>query len=112
MTDCKKGEYVVLLSSCDGQNCWKNSMPENYCYKLKEDSYIDYFIIELDTKGSSTNGWTCNKEFDSKLNLRYATTKEIAKYDKLGNPFKVTNKKVKPEDYNYLISLFKKLGIK
>jgi len=86
----KKGDYVVLLASCDGGNCWESSLPINYCYRLRDNSNSHNFNVMLDVTDSSTNGWGANDSYDSKLNIRAATIKEIGEYDRLGRPYNVT----------------------
>lgn len=118
----KKGDYVVLLSSCDGKNCWKGQFSENFCFKLSEDC-DDIFSIQIECDESgSLNGWHAvsdvSNEGINKLELRFATNREIHEYDRLGKPFDTTNYNQQDynnnnkENYNYLIELFEKLNIK
>lgn len=67
MTDFKKGDYVVLLSCCKGENTWKDSMPINYCYRLSMDSNQFSFSFEKDINGSIGNGWSCIDKIDTFL---------------------------------------------
>lgn len=118
----KAGEYVVLLSSCDGKNCWAHhgGWPENYCYELAEDSNSFYLTTVQSTNGYNGNHWGSNaegKEKDkeiNKLKLRAATSQEIAYYKAYNKPFDVRELYVKKtkENYNYLKKIFKKLNIK
>lgn len=89
-TEFKKGDYVVLLASCDGGNCWKSSIPINYCYKLRDNYDNHHFYPELDNKGSDTNGWSASYTYDSKMKVRAATAEEISEYKRLGKPYDVT----------------------
>lgn len=92
--DCvfPKGSYVVLLSSSMKGNIWNDSIPEDYCFKLREDSNNKCILLELDINGSKTNGWqTSDKSFKSQLKLRLATKAEQEYYDKIGKPFDVNN---------------------
>lgn len=90
-TDFKKGDYVVLISSCNGNDAWKGQIPEGYCYKLAQDSHVNHFYIELDTNLSKSNGWGNSepREDNKKLHLRLATPEEIQDYIDIMRPFKV-----------------------
>jgi hypothetical protein len=101
----KKGDYVVLLNSWDGKDCWKD-MPVNYCYRLSKDSNLFDFTIELDIDGYINNGWDAFFE-DSKLNFRLATNEEINEYIKFNKPFNVTTLKSKLNNYTKLINMLK-----
>lgn len=86
-TDFKKGDYVVLLSSCDGKDCWADSMPQNWCYQLRAQSKINQFDVQKDSNGHS-NGWSHHDVSSvNKLLLRAATPAEIQTYKALGKPF-------------------------
>lgn len=86
----KKGDYVVLLSTCDGKILWSN-IPINHCYKLTQDSTTYNFMIELDMIGSKTNGWSIlYDEIFNKLKLRKATQQEEEMYIQLGKPYDVS----------------------
>lgn len=112
----KKGDYVVLLKSCNGENCWNDQIPENYCYKLSEDSHKHDFYVELDCNGSCNNGWySTNRDYDSKLELRYASMLEIEYYNKTNSPFDVRTilsencfEEIQ-EDHDSLIKLLNKI---
>ena len=119
----KKGSYVVLLSSCDGNNCWEKDIPEGYCYKLSKDYTESYFYIEKDVVGD-INGWDFGGNrivpighVNGKLKVRKATIDEAMHYDMLNKPFDVKEFKemqkrgprVKKENYNYLVKLLKNI---
>lgn len=115
MIEFKKGDYVVLLKSCTGENRWKSEMPEGYCYKLSKDSikHKSDFYVDRDNEGSNSNGWRANLDYDSKLELRHATKMEIANYINIGKPYEVFNLMPNEiENYNYIITLLNKLNIK
>lgn len=103
----KKGDYVVLLSTCNGDEyCWDPSMNINHCYRLTRDFNHDHtgFFIEKDIEQNKPNGWSCGlKNFNKNLNktrFRHATKYEIEKYKKLNRPFKINERK------NKLIALY------
>lgn len=85
----KKGDYVVFLTLSNGH---KNpyikggyeSIPTDYVYKLAEDFKSTRFLIEMDLKGSCTNGYTTNTP--SKMSVRPANSDEIQAYEKAGKP--------------------------
>lgn len=113
------GEFVVMLSSCDGSNCWFDSLPENYCYELDRDSYngIEGFHVKLDARGKTSNGWSASRSNNpsgiDKLKFRRATASEILKYQELGKPYDVRTFDFTPkesENLDYLIDLIKKLN--
>jgi hypothetical protein len=87
----EKDRCVVLLSTCNGNpDVWKGRLEINYCYKLLRKSYNDYrgFMVYKDNNGIE-NGWMCDdKKYISILKLRYATTDEENKYNRLDEPFK------------------------
>ena len=74
----KQGDYIVLISSCDGNNNWEDQMPEGYCYQLSSDSSPKKFYVNLDIAGDF-NGWECSfiEPPHDLLNFRLATTTEI-----------------------------------
>lgn len=77
------GSYVVLLSSCAGNDNWKHSLPEQHIYQLREDSATYKFRVERNIVGTP-DGWSTTA-LDSRLNklsLRAATEEEIKAYDK------------------------------
>ncbi len=76
----KKGDYVVLIKSATGDNCWEDSIPEGYIYRLSHDSWNKDFSIEKDTTNSATNGWTGITSSDTTILLRQATPVEIQAY--------------------------------
>lgn len=81
-----KDSYVVLLSSCTGNNCWQ-SIPEGYCYQLREISSTFNFKITKDINLNKSNGWSGSAH--DKLELRAATPTEIIVYKALDKPYKV-----------------------
>lgn len=95
-SEFKKGEYIVLIS--DGQSTndttlvQSNQFIKNYCYKVRENNI--FLRPELDSCGSTTNGWKCilynPNKFHKTRNWRYATQEEIDEYEKRGKPYDVT----------------------
>lgn len=80
-----KGSYIVLLSSCTGDDNWAPIIPEGYVYRLTEDSSEYSFNIEKDCSGRG-NGWTLTKNADDKEKydhflLRAAFPEEIVRYE-------------------------------
>lgn len=61
----KKGEYVVLLASCDGMNCW-SSIPINHVYRLAEDCFNFKFYVEKNIKGS-WDGWSLSRRHHHRM---------------------------------------------
>ena len=113
METFKKGDYIVLLTSCNGENCWLHQMPINYCYILNEDYTIYNFNVIKDIEDRN-NGWYSNPDiYMSQLKIRKASLEESMEYDRLKKPFDVTTlvTETKPEDLSYLIKLFKELNI-
>lgn len=111
----KKGDYIVLLTSCDGGNCWSNSIPVNHVYKLKEDYDKKHFYPELDINGSKNNGWHTTKndnEYKSRMTARAATAEEIAAYDKENKPVHIKYAIPLENEWNKLNSEEQKLFIK
>jgi len=85
MNKFKKGDYVILLSSCDGGDCW-SSIPVNYVYKLSSDSDTLCFMIERNKRGVS-DGWSTSPATTlKKLKLRAATWMEIQDYETWNKP--------------------------
>lgn len=91
----KKGEYIVLIgngqSNADSLTVQTDSYIQNHCYKVRE---TDTFLMtELDSNGSTTNGWQCvpynPNKFHKDRNWRYATQKEINEYERRGGPYNV-----------------------
>lgn len=92
----KKGEYIVLIS--DGQSTGgtilvqSNQFIKNHCYKVRENN--KFLRPELDSCGSTTNGWECilynPNKFHKTRNWRYATQEEIDEYERRGKPYDVT----------------------
>lgn len=80
-----KGAYVVLLSSCTGTNNWAPGIPENYVYRLSEDSSTSNFDIEVDHENRE-NGWGSKDPNCQKLRLRLATDNELIAYINAGKP--------------------------
>lgn len=110
------GDYIVLLSTAGGDNSWKEAMPEGYCYKLSQESYIDSrgFVIDTNINGI-TDGWSAHDpNFKSLLNFRHATPKEIQGYIDNNRPYEVDPIDFLPpvpEDLSYLEVLFKERSI-
>ena len=81
----KAGTCIVLLGV--GTSCNRkvspsgNSIPTDYCYVLRQDYRKDGLYVILDTKGSSTNGYSTPN-----IELRLATEAEIAEYARVGGP--------------------------
>lgn len=83
----KKGDYVVLLASCKGDNIWNDSLPINYIYKLREDMHEKNFMVERDRKGNRDNGWSVVAEnYESQLDARLAFPAEIEAYEMAKGP--------------------------
>lgn len=92
----KKGEYIVLIS--DGQSTGGTTLVQsdqfikNHCYKVRENNR--FLRPELDSRGSTTNGWECilynPNKFHKTRNWRYATEKESIEYERRGKPYDVT----------------------
>ena len=96
----RRGEYVVLLASCDGGNIWKDEMPINYIFKLKNDYNKFNFSIELDIQGSTSNGWTIgNSDYYNKLKIRLATLSEKQAYIKNNGPLHIDDVKAQVDEY-------------
>lgn len=111
----KKGDYVVLLSTCTGEDIWDDSMPINYVYKLRENCYKNSFHVEKDIQRNLSNGWSCSTLSSNlnKLKFRLATAEEIYIYNLNDKPFPISDLiNYKKPDNTYLISLFKKYKIK
>lgn len=82
----KAGDYVVLLSTCDGDpDVWKHSIPTDTVYQLKTDASISCFNIVEDINGNP-NSWALNEFslYHSHLKLRHATVAEIDYYKTCG----------------------------
>lgn len=90
----KAGSYVVLLTTCLGEeDIWESSMPIGYVYKLRKNVGWNNFYIEKDLNGSISNGWSINdtpenKKTHGKLTLRPATQYEIDAYNRANGPVK------------------------
>jgi hypothetical protein len=86
----RKGDYIVLLDGPKHDDDFKLY----YCYKQRENS--PYISPEIDCHGSKVNGWKLHP-FDKYYNndWRYATSEEIAEYDRLGKPFDITTMNMK-----------------
>ncbi len=79
----KEEDYIVLTKFISG------SFVENYIYKSRED--YSYFRTNCDKYGDKNGNSTINAEDSS--SWRYATSEEIAEYDRLGKPYDVTTLK-------------------
>jgi hypothetical protein len=109
----KKGDCVVLVSSCNGKNAWKDSLPENYCFKIRTELdkiYSCGFHPELDIKDSRDNGWfltetakRSNLNLYENFKLRLATQEEIDEYNRLGKPFDVSTLLKTEEESDYVV---------
>jgi len=89
-----KGDYIVCLNTPEKDSCF----PRNYIFKQKYDSV--YLSPEKNAE-SSTSGWAAvdflgQGEYGK---WRYATSEEIAEYNKLGKPYDVTTLATKKYDY-------------
>jgi len=89
-----KGDYVVLLTTCDGNpTVWKGQLPINYVYKLREDFDWYCFLPEKDIRRFEDNGWTISNSEEGKIEcgkmtVRAATPYEIEDYIRAGKPVK------------------------
>lgn len=83
----KKDDYIVLLKYKDARDSGSSSYILNHCYKQRENK--DYLLTYLDSKGSTSNGWTWFP-FNEPDNWRYATREEAAEYERLGKPYDIT----------------------
>lgn len=77
----KKGDYIVYLSEGTAL------LLKNYCYKQSQDA--DYLRVEKDVSGVK-NGWPLLASYKVSRNWRYATSEEIAEYNRLDKPYDVT----------------------
>jgi hypothetical protein len=88
----KKGDYIVTLKVTEQYyNCARN----NFCFKIRETKNCIY--PEVDMEGNTDNGHVI-MSFDKRSSLkdwRYATTQEIAEYDRIGKPYDVTTITIK-----------------
>ena len=80
----KKGEYIVLIHVLSD-----SSYRHNHCYKQSVDYH--YFMSCLDSRGSTTNGWSFINH-DEPSRWRYATSEEAAYYERIRKPYDVTEK--------------------
>lgn len=123
----KEGEYIVVLKDTSSYNNWKN-------FVLKQTITREIITPILTPAGRNNTdcelGYSDFKEKDDVW--RYATSEEIAEYDRLGKPYDVTTFKpfklpdnwhilVTEEnaeqnslksDYSYLIEFFNQNNIK
>ena len=109
----KKDNYIVTLNIKD-IGSFTQCAKINYIFKQSIDS--EYIIPRIDLVGSTSNAndtLLYNKR-GNLLDWKYATTEEIFEYERIGKPFDVTKlvPVVRNNSYDYLIALFKKLGIK
>jgi len=81
----KKGDYIVVLRDTSPNNNWKN-------FVLKQTITREIITPILTPAGqNNTNCVLCYSDFKEKDDVwRYATSEEIAEYDRLGKPFDVT----------------------
>jgi len=94
----RKGDYIVTLKVKNdyGYNCAR----DNYCFKIRINHKGIY--PEIDLLGNTLNGHDV-MSFDKKgllTDWRYATSEEIAEYDRLGKPFDVTTMNMKTTSIN------------
>ena len=95
-SEFKKGEYIVLIgngqSKTGSSTVQTDSYIQNHCYKVRESNV--FLRSELDSCGSTTNGWKCipynPNKFHKTRNWRYATQEEINEYERRGKPYDVT----------------------
>lgn len=113
----KKGDYVVLLKSCAGNNDWFHSMPQNYVYRLAKNCNKFNFFPEIDMKGSKRNGWSLDNPNDDgkwvKTEVRLATYNEIETYKLFKEPYPIDKTKKfndTDEDMSYLALMLDKLN--
>jgi hypothetical protein len=85
----EEGEYVVLLKSCDGANCWHDSFPVDHVYKLRKNADRHQFYPELDTKLSKNNGWWGTGSYHSRMEIRKATESERRAYEAVRKPIHI-----------------------
>ena len=89
----KKGDYIVLISlpihktkELDGYHI---QYPKNYIFKQHGTGI--FLASELDAKNNRGNGYDCYRYPQD--NWRYATQEEIKEYDRLEEPYDVTELK-------------------
>ena len=89
----KKGEYVVLLAGCNGNDTWRDEFPIYHVFRLKEDATNIKFYPELDILGNKQNGWKGGNpgiyEKTSKMRIRIATVQEYRAYIKNKGPISI-----------------------
>jgi len=76
----KKGEYIVVIVSAG------SPFEKGYCFKQRET--FEYLRVEKDTAGHENGRQSIGAK--SNHNWKYATTDEIAMYDRYDKPFDVT----------------------
>lgn len=81
----KENDYIVLLYDCTKNNV--TSFVINRCYKQRKNSM--YIAPYCDSHLNYFNEWTFIS-FNKKDYWRYATSEEIAEYNRLGKPYNVT----------------------
>lgn len=90
----KKGDYIVQLAINSSE-----SFIYGHCYKQRADHY--YLLPCFDSNNRIDNGWTYI-DFNKPETWRYATSEEIAEYNRLGKPYDVSvvskSEYLKPED--------------
>lgn len=91
--NAKAGDYIVLLTSCNGGDPWEPSIPIGYVYELTSDYsplnlYVKTRADFRTTKGG--DGWS-SSSYDSRMEIRMATGEEIIAYRKAGGPIKALN---------------------
>jgi hypothetical protein len=84
----RKGDYIVILNKPNGI---LDYLPPNYVYKQNRN--YDCVESDVDIKGTKTS--CSDVKFVNKNDWRYATSEEIAEYDRLGKPYDVTTMNMK-----------------
>jgi len=87
INEFKKDDYIVITNFKMNDDAF----PVNYCFKQRQN--CEYLSVYFDST-CEENGWDImrfDKESNYNFDWRYATTEEIAEYNKLGKPFDVTN---------------------
>lgn len=83
-TEFKKGDYIVVLKDNSLSNNWQN-------FIFKQLKYYHNICPEILINGNENiDGQYTYAHFDMKDFWRYATSEEIAKYDRIGKPYDVT----------------------
>jgi hypothetical protein len=96
----KKGEYVVLLSTCTGKDdIWKDVLPVHHVYKLAENCTKYCFSVEKTINGNFDRWSTDSKTPDlDKLKIRKADGSEVHSYEICNKPCPVSPTPVTPKE--------------